>query len=378
MPEAVLWPLDDHTRAKHSVLAAYLAAWLPVMGQQAIKVHRLRKDPPRLLVVDGFCGPGRYESGEDGSPLIMLKTLLDHDAFERMSEGGVEFIYFFIEHDKRRVDHLNSELEQIEIPSNVEIMVEHGEFESTFGKLVNETHGEEGVSLVPTFGFIDPFGYTKAPMSLAGSFLTFDRCEALIFLPLSFIVRFVGREGQENAMNSLFGSERWREAINLKGEERGAFLLGLFEEQLGSQSGVAHVRSFELRTADGNDYRLVFATQHDKGLELIKDAMWSVDPLEGTRYVATRTDDGQEVLFSSDADALDTSPLLAHLREKFGMEWFTIEQAQKATLLETPFRVSGHLKGKTLAPAEKAGKVEVDRSGGQKQFASGVRIRFLD
>jgi hypothetical protein len=37
MPEPVLWPLDDHTRAKHRVLAAYLAAWLPVMGQQAMK-----------------------------------------------------------------------------------------------------------------------------------------------------------------------------------------------------------------------------------------------------------------------------------------------------------------------------------------------------
>ena len=42
--------------------------------------------------------------------------------------------------------------------------------------------------------------------------------------------------------------------------------------------------------------------------------MWSVDPVEGTRYIATRTDDGQEVLFTPDADALDTSPPLARLR----------------------------------------------------------------
>lgn len=68
MSEPVLWPLDDHTRAKHRVLAAYLAAWLPVMGQQA-KRFRGRKDPPRLLVVDGFAGPGRYETGEDGEQL---------------------------------------------------------------------------------------------------------------------------------------------------------------------------------------------------------------------------------------------------------------------------------------------------------------------
>jgi len=345
------------------------------MGQQAQK-FRGKEEPPRLLLVDGFCGPGRYETGEDGSPLIMLKTLLEHDAFERMAE--VEFLFLFIEHDKRRVEHLEGELESIELPANVTVMVEHGEFESTFGEIVEDVAGKQGRTLVPTFAFIDPFGYTKAPMSLAGQFLTFERCEALIFLPLSFIVRFVGREGQEQAMNSLFGSERWREAIQLEGADRGAFLLGLFEEQLGSQGKVEHVRSFALRTADGNDYRLVFASQHDKGLELIKDAMWSVDPVEGTRYIATRTDDGQEVLFTPDTDALDMSPLLAHLRQKFGTDWFTIEQAKKATLLETPFRVSSHLKGKTLGPAEKAEKIEVDRSGGQRQFAAGVRIRFRD
>lgn len=375
MSETVLWDLDDHTQAKHQVLRAYLSAWLPVMGQQALRIND-PVNPPKLLMVDGFAGPGRYATGEDGSPLIMLKTLLEHEAFERMKK--VQFLYLFIEHNKRRAEHLEGELGQIELPENVQVMVEHGEFETAFGEIVEDVHTKQGRTLVPTFAFIDPFGYTKAPMSLAGRFLAFEQCEALIFLPLSFIVRFVGREGQEQAMNSLFGSERWREAIQMEGGERGAFLLGLFEEQLGSQGKVEHVRSFALRTADGNDYRLVFASQHEKGLELIKDAMWSVDHIEGTRYIATRTDDGQEVLFTPDTDALDTTALLAHLREKFGNDWFTIEQAQLATLLETPYRVSSHLKGKTLAPAEKASVIEVDRSGGQRQFAAGVRIRFCD
>ncbi|HEX5761879.1 MAG TPA: three-Cys-motif partner protein TcmP [Solirubrobacterales bacterium] len=372
MSEPVLWDLDDHTRAKHRVLRSYLSAWLPVMGQQALRVND-PVNPPRLLVVDGFAGPGRYATGEDGSPLIMLKTLLEHEAFERMKK--VEFLYLFIEHDNRRFEHLEKELDALDVPANVKVAPEHGEFEETFGRMVDDVHKKQGRTLVPTFAFIDPFGYSAASMSLAGRFLTFERCEALIFLPLNYLVRFVGREGQENAMTSLFGSERWREAIKMKGEEKGAFLLGLFEEQLGSRGDVKHVRSFELRTADGNDYRLVFATPHDKGLELMKDAMWSVDPVEGTRYVATRTDEGQEVLFQSD---VDTQPLLEHLRKKFQGKWFTIEEAERATLLETPYRVSGHLKGKTLAPAEKAGQVEVDRSGGQKRLAAGVRIRFCD
>jgi three-Cys-motif partner protein len=212
MADPVLWPLDDHTRAKHRVLAAYLAAWLAVMGQQA-KKFKGRNDPPRLLVVDGFAGPGRYETGEDGSPLIMLKTLLEHDAFERL--GEVEFLFLFIEHDGRRVEHLQRELDDLDAPDNVKVMLEHGEFEDTFGEMVDDVHGKDGITLVPTFAFIDPFGYSFTPMSLAGKFLDFERCEALFFLPMVDIVRFVSREGQKNAMNSLFGTERWQEAIAL-------------------------------------------------------------------------------------------------------------------------------------------------------------------
>jgi three-Cys-motif partner protein len=373
MAEPVLWPLDDHTRAKHRVLRSYLDAWLPVMGQQAAKFVGASPDPPRLLLVDGFAGPGRYATGEPGSPLIMLEALVEHDAFQRMS--AVNFLYLFIEHDARRVEHLREEIARLELPSNVTVAIEHGEFEGTFGEIVEDVHQKAGRVLVPTFAFIDPFGYAAASMSLAGRFLEFPRCEALIFLPLSYVNRFVTREGQEDAMNSLFDSERWREAADLSGRERREFLLELFEEQLRSQGGVEHVRSFELRTKDGNDYRLVFATSHRRGLELMKDAMWSVDPLEGTRYIA-RTDEGQEILFSPDPDAVDTRPLLPHLREKFGTGWFTIEQAEEATLFETPFRTA-HLRRKTLAPAEKSEQIEVDRSGGQRQFATGVRIRFL-
>src|SRR3954469_3316408 len=146
MTEPVLWPRDDHTHAKHQVLRAYLDAWLPVMGQQAVKVARGRSDPPRLLLVDGFAGPGRYATGEPGSPLIMLNALLEHAAFPRL--GDVNFIYLFIEHDARRVAHLEKEVEQFDLPPNVEVGIEHGEFEDTFGTMVEDIH-RRGHQLVP-------------------------------------------------------------------------------------------------------------------------------------------------------------------------------------------------------------------------------------
>jgi three-Cys-motif partner protein len=370
MTEPILWDLEAHTAAKHRVLRSYLDAWIPVMAQQALRVHAGRGGrAPQLLLVDGFAGPGVYATGEPGSPLIMLDALLSHSAFERL--GAVSFIFLFIEHDQRRVQHLRGEVEKLgALPANVKVHIEHGEFVASFGSLVDQATSE-GKMLVPTFAFIDPFGYSSASMSLTGKLLDFPRCEVLYFLPLSFIHRFVGRDGQEAALTSLFGSEDWRQAIPLVGDARRAFLLELFESQLEAGANVEHVTSFQLRTEDGNDYRLVFGLGHRKGLELAKDAMWSVDPVSGASFLA-RTGSGQEVLFTP-AELLDTGPLLHELRAKYPHGWFTIAQAEDCALLDTPFRVA-HLRRNTLTPAERAGVLEVDRPG-RSGFVD-ARMRF--
>ena len=370
MTESVLWNLEPHTAAKHRVLRAYIDAWIPVMAQQALLARQFSTERPRLLFVDGFAGPGRYTGGEPGSPLIMVDALLSHSALGRFD--GVDFLFLFIEHDERRVEHLKREVGALgELPRNVSVSIEHGEFEQTFGSLLDEATGS-GQTLVPTFAFIDPFGYSTASMSLAGRLLDFPRCEVLFFLPLSFVHRFVGREGQEKALNSLFGCEDWRGAINLEGAARRAYLLGLFEAKLGENSAVKHVRSFQLRTQDGEDYRLVFGLGHRKGLEIAKDAMWKVDPVSGTSYRAT-TESGQEVLFAP-GDLVDTKPLLAELRSRFGGEWFTIEQAVECAVLDTPFRI-GQLRRDTLAPAEREGWLEVERTG--RSGFKGAKMRFV-
>jgi three-Cys-motif partner protein len=358
MPDSVLWPLDSHTAAKHRVLRAYLDGWLPVLGHQAQRVRSYGDDEPRLLLVDGFAGPGRYETGEPGSPLIMLDALLSHQSFDDLR--GVQFIFFFIEHDEDRVEHLRGEVAALgDLPDNVSVEIEHGEFESTFSSVIDPII-ELGAHLIPTFAFIDPFGYSDAPMSITGRLLDFPRCETLFFLPMSFLHRFVGRKGQDAAFSSLYETDEWRTAISLHGEARTTYLLELFERQLERSEGAEFVRSFQLRTQDGNDYRLVFSLGHLKGLEIAKDAMWSVDPVTGASYTAT-TESGQEVLFSP-GDTVDTAPLLGELRARFGAEWFTIDQADRCTLVDTPFR-KAHLRRRTLQLAEREGVLEVRRSG---------------
>jgi three-Cys-motif partner protein len=53
----------------------------------------------RILFIDGFAGPGEYEGGEEGSPIIAIKSLLEH-----RSRGIVsaEVLFILIEKETDR------------------------------------------------------------------------------------------------------------------------------------------------------------------------------------------------------------------------------------------------------------------------------------
>jgi three-Cys-motif partner protein len=342
--ESTLWTLEEPTRAKHRLLRRYLDAWLPIMASWE----------QRLVLLEGFAGPGRYVDGELGSPLIMLDAFLAHRSRHKISS---ELVYFFIEERKDRVDYLEAEIARVDLPDQVKVQVIHGRYEDTFGELIDSV-AEAGKRLAPTFAFIDPFGYAHASMGLTGRFLQFDRCEVLIFVPLYHVNRFVERDGQERAMTALFGSEdAWR-GVGAIGPEQSRmdFLHDLFRDQLRQVCGLRYVRSFEIVTGGTNSgYHLFFGTKHIKGLEKMKESMWSVDPQGGQRFQDS-TDSGQLVLLEE--ASLDTQPLRQALRRRFGTDPFTVEEAEQFTLEDTAYLPS-HLRRRTFKPAEENGELEV-------------------
>src|SRR5437762_5336602 len=61
-------PMAPHTAAKHLILKRYLDAWFPILG----------KYEKRLNYIDGFAGPGAYEGGEAGSPILAIESARTH------------------------------------------------------------------------------------------------------------------------------------------------------------------------------------------------------------------------------------------------------------------------------------------------------------
>lgn len=339
-PDGVLWDYEAHTEAKHRLLVRYLQAWLPIMA----------KRNRRLNLIDGFAGPGRYNGGEPGSPLLMLDAYLGHRA--RAAMDPVDLYYDFIEVDRRRVDHLNGELAALALPPNVHAEVLQGSFDAVMSKVLDAI--PEGHALVPTFAFIDPFGYTDHGFPLTSRILEFRKCEVLIYIPLPFIARFVNEDDVAPAITNLFGDESWTSARAERGKGAARILHDVFLAKVRAAAGYA--ASFEVDASAGrgwSGYTLFFGTGSLIGLERMKEAMWSVDPLAGAGF-AYSSDPDQMTIFDQ---APDLSRLEASLRAKFGTGPFSIEAAARHTLVSTAFAPRIHLKARTLRVAEAAGRL---------------------
>jgi three-Cys-motif partner protein len=164
-PRQTVWDLEPHTRAKHELLKRYLQAWMVILSQGRF---------PEILYIDGFAGPGEYAGGEAGSPIIALDTAL---GFKPPLTAKVHFL--FVEKDDTRADHLRKQVALRALPANFSVIVEGGiTFKAAFEKRYSEF--VRNGRLMPTFAFIDPFGWTGAPFSLVKKILAQRSCEVFV------------------------------------------------------------------------------------------------------------------------------------------------------------------------------------------------------
>lgn len=273
-PSNLLWPLKRHTRAKHDVLLRYVAAWIPILGSRF----------PHILIVDGFAGPGRYQGGEPGSPLLLLDAYCEHKA--RGSLGATPH-FVFIEADSRRCAYLRDEIARDGRFAGIDINVVQGDFSEHFPKVFERLRAKHGD--LPTFAFIDPFGADDEAATLTSQLIRLPRCEALIYVPINHLARFVKANDMEKTLDRLYGDRSWVEAKQFDDlGRRRAVLQHAFRKRM--EQSCRLVRWFDIVPEEGgNTYSLFFGTNSTRGLQKMKDAMWRVDPASGSMFKDAQT-----------------------------------------------------------------------------------------
>ena len=284
-------------QVKHELIRRYLGGWFPKLGTWS----------GRVIYVDTHAGRGRHVSGELGSPLVALHTLLGHHYRDNLLRTS-EFRFTFIERDPKNLKLLQNELHEIgELPRRVHVETAEGDAFAELSALVDHLR-KNRQEMAPAFIFVDPYGF-KVPARLLAGLMSAGRVELfvnVIWRELDMAIAQHPEPGSSmaHALDGIFGGGGWREITADTMSERADRATDLLAGAIGAQWATqVHMTSGGTATR----YLLLHLTNHDQGRDLMKECMWKVAPDGGFRV--RRSDDPRQSLL------IEPEPDLAPLRE---------------------------------------------------------------
>jgi three-Cys-motif partner protein len=247
---------------KTKIVVDYFAAWANVMK------NKTRSE--KIGYLDFFSGPGVYEDGTESTPLQIMRIILADERLRNIT------LTLFEDKNPEAVDSLSKALaaldgfQDLKHPPNIS----HGEAARRDIVQYFATR-----ALIPTFMFLDPFGYAGLTRDLMKAILKDWGCEMAFYFNFNRINAALRNKKVRAHMDNLFGSDRVDAAraalVGVKDAgTRESILLGGMQEVL-YEIGAKHVLCFRFCKASGAlDHHLVFATKNlDPAQKIMKGIM---------------------------------------------------------------------------------------------------------
>lgn len=266
----------QQSQIKAAIVADYFWAWASVIiGVQ----QRYPQHAQKIAYIDLFAGPGRYQDGASSTPLmIMERAVVDPKIRDRL-------VAVFNDKDEANTTSLKSEMNKISGIEGLKFKPEISTGE-VGEKLIKEF---QRAKLIPTFLFVDPFGYKGLSLQLVQSVLKDWGCDCVFFFNYNRISMGLGNEAVEEHMDALFGKERANKLrgrftmTQVKPHEREAFIVEEMKAAL-EEMGGEYVLPFRFRNLEGSrtTHHLFFVSKHFRGYEIMRDVMYKHSHKEGT------------------------------------------------------------------------------------------------
>ena len=333
MKIGTIWEIPLHTKAKHEILRHYLGAWFPILASMHL----------RLLYVDGFAGPGEYKDGEDGSPIIALKVALEHRFKNKLTRPGMDLVFLFIEKDEARCQNLKQKLDKMPLSGNFTVPPPICKsFEEAFDQVLSEIE-EQNKQLAPSFVFIDPFGPTGFPLFLIKRLAQQPRSEVLITFTYQALNEWFLQDPRKHKhLDELYGSDAWRPALRIfDPDEKEDYLRVTYQNKLEGLGWKS--RPFRMvNKQNQTQYYLFFATNHWRGMLVMKQAMWNASPAGDFQY-SDLSNPQQPCLFDLSRNEEYSQDLASQLCKSHRGETITKQVVLKNDLAWHPTCIERHL-----------------------------------
>lgn len=279
----------------------------------------------RVVFLDGYAGPGRYDDGADGSPLLFVKAAQSMGELRNVTG-------LFVEQHPGRCERLREVLAGAAGSSDIQYRVFEGDLGAHIPVLLPQAVG------AALFAFLDPFGTALDRDQLRSELLTRPGrapTEVLLHFSVSTVARIGGllraasREGRDlddqdrktvANVDRFLGGSWWQESFRaVAGEEdlvtATDVALDVAERYcttLGAETGFRSVL-MPVRPApmQAPKYVLVLFTRHADGVWEFASALglagreWQQAIFEAEQARAASTPYGMDTLFDVELDPFD-------------------------------------------------------------------------
>lgn len=270
------------SRVKACIVQESFDAWAKI-------IRSTRSDSEKIAYVDLYSGPGRYENGSMSTPLMVIKKALEN---EKISKS---LIAVFNDKDENNTETLKKEICKIEGIEKLDYEIYHETIDE------NASSYFEDLNMIPTFTFLDPFGYVGLTLKLVDNLINSWGCDCLFFFNYNRINAALDNRKVDNHINALFGEDRandLREEANGKSPtQRQILILEAMIDALG-EAGKRYVIPFGFKNDDGRlTHYLIFVSKNFMGYKVVKDIM--------AKYSSSHEEDVASFMY----DPKDNEPL---------------------------------------------------------------------
>ncbi|WP_339846993.1 three-Cys-motif partner protein TcmP [uncultured Dokdonia sp.] len=263
--------LLNHSEAKVQLFGDYIQKYLNIICNDGYTKS--------IHIIDLFCGPGVYDDGGEGSPVIALKKIKQtfYQFIKRRQTKSPKIHCHFNDIDQSRIEILDKHIKENKLHN------------SNYGtlNLINKDYTEiinelpvrfKGFKESKAFVFIDPFGYKDVKAEHILNLLDCNKkSEVLLWLPIQFMYRF-SKNGTPDVLES-FNSQLGIKKEELKNEwEYISTLKEGFQNFIGNNY---FVDSFSLKKEENTIFCLFFFSSHIRGYEKMLETKWEIDSEQG-------------------------------------------------------------------------------------------------
>lgn len=356
------------SRVKSTIVVKYFQAWAMIMARQVAD----EKDP-RLVYIDLFCGPGKYEDGSVSTPLLVLEHVI------KTPELPDKVIALFNDEDAERTAELEKNIDALPGIKTLkhEVAIQTGPVDEELVKYF------AGINMVPAFSFIDPFGYKGVTLELLEALMKGWGSDMVLFFPFDRINAALTNPKVAKHVDALFGkdrADRLRELTSgMHPEEREALVVEEFAEAL-RERGYSYIIPyvFEYEQRERTSHYLIFVTKHRLGYKIMKNIMYkaSEDRNQGiARFGYVRPQSDKTPLLSLLDRPLDD--LCDGLLKRFAGRTITMKEIYEEdqdALGINPFIEKNYKDALNKLYAAK--KISTDRPPRGTTFADGIEVTF--